>query len=130
MQPNNSFKLAASLICADMLNLEQELRILEQGGIDQIHFDVMDGNFVPRLGLHPEMLQGIRQKTQLPIDVHLMIDKPELYIPLFAKAGADYIVVHAESTKHLDYMIRLIREHGSKAGRTRTQSRHPFWYSR
>lgn len=113
---NKSYKLAASLVCGNMLELEMVIRSLENGGIDYIHFDVMDGNFVPRLGLHPEMLVAIKSITNIPVDVHMMIDNPDFFIPTFVKAGGDIIVVHAESTKHLHYSIKTIRDLGARAG--------------
>lgn len=114
--PSPNYKLAASLICANPLNLEQDIRLLEAGGIDQIHFDVMDGHFVPRLGLYPELLRSIKTISKLPIDVHMMMDNYEFIIPDFIKAGADYIVVHAEPTQHLHRVVKLIRDLGAKAG--------------
>lgn len=116
MNTNTRYKLAASLVCSNMLDLESEIRSLEEGGIDYIHFDVMDGNFVPRLGLHPEMLKSIKSITKIPVDVHLMIDNPDFFIPDFVKAGGDIIVVHAETTKHLHHTIKMIRDMGARAG--------------
>lgn len=116
MKTNTSYKLAASLVCSNMLDLESEIRSLEEGAIDYIHFDVMDGNFVPRLGLHPEMLKAIKSITKIPVDVHLMIDNPDFFIPDFVKAGGDIIVVHAETTKHLHHTIKMIRDMGARAG--------------
>lgn len=116
MNNHISYKLAASLVCGDMLHLESEIRSLEEGGIDYIHFDVMDGHFVPRLGLHPEMLAAVKSMTDVPVDVHMMIDNPDPFIPAFVRAGGDIIVVHAESTKHLHHTIKLIRDAGARAG--------------
>jgi len=116
MNNNKNYKLSASLVCANMLDLKSDIKALEDGGIDRIHFDVMDGNFVPRLGLHPEMLEEVKTITDIPVDVHLMIDNPIKYIPDFIKAGADTIIVHAESTKHLHYALKMIRDSGAKAG--------------
>ncbi|MGB2580838.1 MAG: ribulose-phosphate 3-epimerase [Minisyncoccia bacterium] len=116
MNTNTSYKLAASLVCSNMLNLESEIRSLEEGGIDYIHFDVMDGSFVPRLGLHPEILKAIKSITKIPVDVHLMVDNPDFFIPDFVKAGGDIIVVHAETTRHLHYTIKMIRDMGARAG--------------
>ena len=87
MKTNQSYKLAASLVCSNMLDIKSEIRSLEDGGIDYIHFDVMDGGFVPRLGLHPEMLKAIKSITKIPVDVHMMIDNPDFFIPDFVKAG-------------------------------------------
>lgn len=108
--------LAASLICGNPLNLLLEIEELERAQIDFLHFDVMDGHFVPRIGLYPEMLSAIKNKTTTPIDVHLMLDEPEKYIPLFAKSGADYIAIHAEAKGSLEKNLEMIRIHGSKAG--------------
>lgn len=113
---NKKCLLSASLVCADLLNLRSELASLEKGGADYIHFDAMDGNFVPRLGLLPEMLKAVKMATNIPIDVHLMINDPEKYIPEFAAAGADIITIHAESTNHADYAVRMIKKLGLKAG--------------
>ncbi len=116
MNKRTPYKLAASLICGNMLDLKSDIRSLERGGIDYLHFDVMDGSFVPRLGLHPEILKAIKLMTKLPVDVHLMIDNQDFFIPDFVKAGADIIVVHAESTKHLHRSVKMIRDLGARAG--------------
>lgn len=113
---NKKCLLSASLICADMLNLRSELEALEKGGADYIHFDVMDGDFVPRLGLLPEMLKAVKAATKIPVDVHLMINNPEKYISDFAAAGAEIITIHVESTNHADYAVRMIKKLGLKAG--------------
>ena len=110
------YLLSASLICGDPLNLLSDIKELEKGGIDYIHFDVMDGVFVPRLGLYPEVLSEIKSKTNIPVDVHLMVSKPEEYISDFVDAGADIITVHAESTNHLHRVIYKIINSGVKAG--------------
>ena len=108
--------LAASMVCADLLQVEREVSLLEEGGIDLLHFDVMDGIFVPRLGLGPELLRAVRRITELPIDVHLMVSDAEKYIPTFADAGADIIVVHAEASVHLPRLLALIRDCGARPG--------------
>lgn len=113
---SNGFQLSASLICGDPLALGQDLALLELGGIDALHFDVMDGQFVPRLGLYPELLRAVKARTTLPVDAHLMIERPELYVQHFVEAGADLVVVHAEATPHLDRAIRLVLEAGGRAG--------------
>ncbi len=108
--------LSASIICANLLELKNDLRQLEKSGIDHIHFDVMDGTFVQRLGLLPEVLIGIKKVVKVPVDVHLMIENPDSFIPAFINAGADIITVHAESTRHLGRSIRLIKSLGARAG--------------
>lgn len=113
---NKKCLLSASLVCADLLNLRSEILLLEKGGADYIHFDVMDGSFVPRLGLLPEMLKAVKAATKIPTDIHLMINNPEKYISDFAAAGADIITIHAESTNHIDHAARLIKKLGLKAG--------------
>jgi ribulose-phosphate 3-epimerase len=113
---NKIYKLSASLICSDILNLEKEIKIIEKAGIDQIHFDVMDGQFVPRLGLYPEMLKAVKSVTKLPVDVHLMIDDPDEYVDIFIESGADALIVHLESTRHLHRVIKKIKDKKRLAG--------------
>ncbi|MDO8657564.1 MAG: ribulose-phosphate 3-epimerase [Candidatus Levybacteria bacterium] len=113
---NYKYKLGASLISAGILHLEREIKALERAKIDYIHFDVMDGIFVPRMGLFPEMLKAIKSKTFLPINVHMMTIDPESHIKNFAEAGAERIIIHTEATKHLHNSIMLIKKYGVKAG--------------
>lgn len=112
----SQYKLSASLVCANMLSIEKDLNELIKGKIDYIHFDVMDGVFVPRYGLHPEILQAIRKLTDIPVDVHMMVTDPEPYIQIFADAGAQIYSVHAEGNNHLHRTVRLIKQAGMKAG--------------
>lgn len=112
----NNYKIAASLISISLLNVDKLISDLNKNKIEQIHFDVMDGAFVPRLGLYPELLKGIKSKTKIPVDVHLMIENPEKYIEVFAEAGADYIVPHVESTPHIHRVLTLIKKSGVKTG--------------
>lgn len=96
--------------------MNADLAALEKGKIDFLHFDAMDGQFVPRFGMYPEQLASITKKTKIPVDAHLMITDPIPYIKEFALAGASIISVHVESTPHIDRAIRVIKECGAKAG--------------
>jgi len=108
--------IAPSILSADFSKLGQEIVEVERGGADWIHVDVMDGHFVPNLTLGPLIVEAIRPHTKLPLDVHLMIENPDQYIPAFAKAGADWISVHVEACRHLHRTLHLIKELGVKAG--------------
>jgi ribulose-phosphate 3-epimerase len=110
-------KIAASLICADPLNLEMETKHIINAKTDLIHFDVMDGHFVPRYGLYPEILTKIKKiKNCPPVDVHMMVSNPEDYIELYADAGADYYNFHIESCNHPHRIIKKIIAAGMKPG--------------
>ncbi len=109
-------KIAPSLLSADFLNLAGEVRKAEQGGADWLHVDVMDGHFVPNITIGPLVVEALYPATRLPLDVHLMIDRPEDHIAAFAKAGAAYLTVHAEACNHLHRVIHQIKEKGVKAG--------------
>ncbi|MDT2045748.1 ribulose-phosphate 3-epimerase [Priestia aryabhattai] len=109
-------KIAPSILSANFSKLGEEIREVEAGGADYIHVDVMDGHFVPNITIGPLIVEAIRPITSLPLDVHLMIDNPDAYIPMFAKAGADILTVHAEACTHLHRTIQLIKEHGMKVG--------------
>jgi ribulose-phosphate 3-epimerase len=109
-------KIAPSILSADFSRLGEEIRAVEAAGADIIHVDVMDGHFVPNITIGPLVVDACRKVTKLPLDVHLMIENPELYITDFAKAGADYITVHVEAAYHLHRLVQSIREHtGVKA---------------
>lgn len=109
-------RIAPSILSANFAKLGEEIADVERGGADWIHVDVMDGHFVPNITIGPLIVESIRPVTSLPIDVHLMIENPDAYIPAFAKAGADYISVHAETCVHLHRTIDLIRRMGVKPG--------------
>ncbi len=109
-------KIAPSILSADFATLGDEIRAIEAGGADYVHVDVMDGHFVPNITIGPLIVDAIRPVTELPLDVHLMIENPDQYIPDFAKAGADIIVVHAEAATHLHRSVQLIKSLGKKAG--------------
>ncbi len=119
MYKQKRYHILASLICGNPLELFKEIHDLEKGEVDGIHFDVMDGQFVPRLGLYPEYLKAVKSVTDLPVDVHLMIDNPEASIRAFLDMGMapnDNITVHAEATKHLHYAVKMIKDSGIKVG--------------
>ncbi|UED77196.1 ribulose-phosphate 3-epimerase [Brevibacillus sp. DP1.3A] len=109
-------KIAPSILSADFARLGEEILDVEKGGADWIHVDVMDGHFVPNITIGPLIVEAIRPVTKLPLDVHLMIEDPDRYIPQFAKSGADWITVHQEACRHLHRTLYLIKEQDVKAG--------------
>jgi len=108
-------KLSPSILTADWARLGEQIREAEAAGADYIHIDVMDGHFVPNITLGPYMVSTIRSITSLPLDIHLMIERPEQYVPDFARAGATIITVHQEACVHLQRQVAQIREAGCKA---------------
>jgi len=109
-------KIAPSILAANFSKLAEEVKEVEKAGAELIHIDVMDGHFVPNITMGPIVVEALRPVTDLPLDVHLMIKNPDLYIESFAKAGADYITVHVEACPHLHRTIQLIRSFGVKPG--------------
>jgi ribulose-phosphate 3-epimerase len=111
-----SVRIAPSLLAADFARLAEALRIAEEGGADLVHVDVMDGHFVPNLTIGPPVVAALRRATKLPLDVHLMIERPEATLEQYLEAGADWISVHVEATHHLQRCLDLIRRGGARAG--------------
>lgn len=109
-------KIAPSLLSANFLRLEDELRRTEEAGADMLHIDIMDGHFVPNITIGPFVVEFIRKATKLPLDVHLMIEEPDRYIRDFISAGADFLTVHYEAIRHLHRTINWIRDSGAKPG--------------
>jgi len=108
--------IAPSILSADFTRLGEELKHVENAGADWIHIDVMDGHFVPNITYGPIIVEACKRVTSLPLDVHLMIENPDLSIPDFINAGADLISVHVEACVHLNRTIQMIKEAGVKAG--------------
>jgi ribulose-phosphate 3-epimerase len=109
-------KIAPSILSANFLKLGEEIQAAEKAGADMIHIDIMDGHFVPNITIGPFIVESIRKITSLPLDVHLMIEKPEAYLDDFIKAGADYLTVHLEASVHLHRTVHWIKEGGIKTG--------------
>lgn len=108
--------IAPSILSADFSKLGDEIKAVEAAGADWIHADVMDGHFVPNITIGPLVVEAVKRVTDLPIDVHLMIENPDNYIPAFAEAGASYISVQVETCIHLNRTVQLIKDCGARAG--------------
>lgn len=129
-EPNNVL-IAPSLLACDFSRLREEIAEVERGGCDWLHVDVMDGHFVPNLTLGPVLVDWIRKSTRLPLDVHLMIERPLQYLEAFRKAGADWITVHVEACRDMDETLQAIRKLGARSGislrpRTPIEAVYPF----
>jgi ribulose-phosphate 3-epimerase len=112
----HSIQLAPSILAADFAHLADQVERATAGGASVIHVDIMDGHFVPNLTMGPPLVKSLRRATQLPLDCHLMIENPNLFIPEFAEAGADWISVHQEACPHLNRTLHLIKSHECRAG--------------
>jgi len=109
-------ELAPSILSADFAHLADNVQAVAEGGATVLHVDVMDGHFVPNITIGPPVVASLRKATTLPLDVHLMIENPDEYIPAFMDAGADWISVHQEACIHLHRTLDHIRSHGAQAG--------------
>jgi ribulose-phosphate 3-epimerase len=109
-------QILPSILSADFARLGEDIAKVERGGVSMLHVDVMDGHFVPNLTLGPPVVKSIRKITNLTLDVHLMIEDPDTYAPIFIEAGADQVSVHFEAAVHLDRTLHMIKNHGAKAG--------------
>lgn len=112
----NGVLVAPSIMCADLCNLESDVKALESIGVDLLHFDLMDAHFVPNMPIGLELLSQLRPKTDCPYDVHLMVEDNDFFISKLSEIGVQQITVHAESALHLDRTLGLIRDYGIKAG--------------
>jgi ribulose-phosphate 3-epimerase len=110
------YLIAPSILSADFSRLAEAVAVAEQGRADMVHVDVMDGHFVPSITFGEKLVSDLREKTNLPLNVHLMVDNPEKLIPGFLEAGADWLSFHLEVTPHAHRLLQLIKEAGRKAG--------------
>jgi len=111
---NNKIKIAPSMMCADIFKLQETIEIFEKNSIDYLHIDVMDGSFVPNYTLGTDYCRRLRQKTNIPLDIHLMIEKPEDKLAWFEPSPGDYVSVHVESTPHIRRALDRIKAFGAK----------------
>lgn len=109
-------QIAPSILSADFANLERDVRMVSEAGADWIHVDVMDGHFVPNLTIGPAHVKMLKRVTDVPLDVHLMIDNPEVQVPWYIDAGADSVTVHVEACDDAATMLRMIGDAGVKVG--------------
>jgi len=113
---NRKIKIAPSILAADFARLGEQVREASEGGADYIHVDVMDGRFVPQITIGAPVVASLRRWTDLPLDVHLMVESPEQQVEQFAKAGASIITVHTETCPHIHRVVQMIKDSGCRAG--------------
>ena len=109
-------RIAPSILSANFVRLEEDVKAAEHAGAHMLHIDVMDGHFVPNITIGYSVVEAIRKITRLPLDVHLMIENPDAFVKEFADAGADFLTVHAEASIHLHRTVQFIKQNGMKAG--------------
>ena len=109
-------RLSPSILAADFGALKEDMLLAEEAGAESFHFDIMDGHFVPNISYGADLVSGLRKNSQAFFDVHLMVDNPDFYFPIFKKAGADRISFHVEATAHVDRALQAIKELGMEAG--------------
>ena len=109
-------RLSPSILAADFGALKEDMLLAEEAGAESFHFDIMDGHFVPNISYGADLVSGLRKDSQAFFDVHLMVDNPDFYFPIFKKAGADRISFHVEATAHVDRALQAIKELGMEAG--------------
>ncbi len=113
---NNNIRIAPSVMCADLCNLEKDIQLLDKSGIDLLHFDLMDAHFVPNMPIGLALIEQLRDKTDCEFDIHLMVDNNDFFVEAVAKIGVQQIAVHAESAIHLDRTLSVIQGYDIKAG--------------
>ena len=116
MKPAGHLQIAPSILSADFAALGDAIAVVERGGADLIHVDVMDGHFVPNITIGPPVVAALKRRAKVPLDVHLMIEDPDRYVEAFVHAGASMLTVHAEAAVHLHRTVHLIQSLGAKAG--------------
>jgi ribulose-phosphate 3-epimerase len=116
MKPAGHVQIAPSILSADFAALADAIAVVERGGADLIHVDIMDGHFVPNITIGPPVVAALKRRAKVPLDVHLMIEEPDRYVEAFVHAGASMLTVHAEAAVHLHRTVHLIQSLGAKAG--------------
>jgi ribulose-phosphate 3-epimerase len=116
MKPAGHLQIAPSILSADFAALGDAIAVVERGGADLIHVDIMDGHFVPNITIGPPVVAALKRRAKVPLDVHLMIEEPDRYVEAFVHAGASMLTVHAEAARHLHRTVHLIQSLGAKAG--------------